>query len=154
MTGYVASRFLSKRLFAESTPCASAGGTPTCHIEVKAPTYIRSGCTDLRASSSHRPWAEGSSLYVGIQENILMCSIWSLICRTVWCLFWGMFAIPLNSHTCLFRIHHSKVSERLWLSCFLRLRNSHSCSSWAIKKCSECCIFCCLFLSYSTTEET
>ena len=23
----------------------------------------------------------------------------------------------------------------------------------AIKKCSECCIFCCLFLSYSTTEE-
>ena len=53
--GYVASRFLSKRLFAESTPCASAGGTPTCHIEVKAPTYIRSGCTDLRASSSHRP---------------------------------------------------------------------------------------------------
>ena len=22
-----------------------------------------------------------------------------------------------------------------------------------IKKCSECCIFCCLFLSYSTTEE-
>ena len=44
-----------KKPCATSTPCASAGGTPTCHIEVKAPTYIRSGCTDLRASSSHRP---------------------------------------------------------------------------------------------------
>ena len=30
----------------------------------KAPTYSRPGCTDLRASSSHRSWAEGSSLYV------------------------------------------------------------------------------------------
>ncbi len=38
-----------KKPCATSTPCASAGGTPTCHVEVKAPTYIRSGCTDLRA---------------------------------------------------------------------------------------------------------
>ncbi|WP_407389118.1 hypothetical protein, partial [Allisonella histaminiformans] len=33
-------------LFAESTLCNSCGIAPIGHDEVKAPTYIRSGCTD------------------------------------------------------------------------------------------------------------
>ena len=69
--------FIWKSHVQHPPPCASAGGTPTWHVEVKAPTYIRSGCTDLRASSSHRPWAEGSSLYVGIQESMQM--FWVLL---------------------------------------------------------------------------
>ena len=89
--------FIWKSHVQHPPPCASAGGTPTCHIEVKAPTYIRSGCTDLRASSSHRPWAEGSSLYVGIRESMqIFCVL------PVWCLFLSLLVIPLQSLNSIF----------------------------------------------------
>ena len=55
----------------------------------KAPTNSRPGCTDLRASSSHRSWAEGSSLYVCTGGEVEECYIWRWFIKT--------FLIPLKS---------------------------------------------------------
>ena len=67
---YVAPHFFIKEAIRRIHPLCLCRRHTDLPFEVKAPTYIRSGCTDLRAPSSHRPWAEGSSLYVGTKESI------------------------------------------------------------------------------------
>ena len=69
---HVAPRFY-KRAIRSIHPLCSPRSTPTCQFDIKAPTYIRSGCTDLRARGPHRLWAS-AHIYMLEQRKIYGCN--------------------------------------------------------------------------------
>ena len=59
-------------LFGPSGVSSFVRGTPACPFDIKAPTRESYRIlADLQVLGLHRPWAAGSSLYVGTKESMI-----------------------------------------------------------------------------------